>query len=172
LVRPDARWHDSWAATVRDFGDPATMHGSGSRLVHGVEPTGPGCALFVRAVLAYERPSPGGWMVANTAYWIADGDDEEPGEIIGFLHLRHELDDDLLEVGGHIGYSVRPARRREGHAGRALALGVRRAADLGIGAVLVTCDVDNDASRRTIERNGGALEDIRGNKRRYWITVG
>jgi predicted acetyltransferase len=99
-------------------------------------------------------------------------DDEEPGEIIGFLHLRHELNDYLLEEGGHIGYSVRPARRREGHAGRALALGVRRAADLGVDRVLVTCDVDNDASRRTIERNDGALEDTRGNKRRYWITVG
>ena len=172
LVRPDTRWHESWTATVRDFGNLATMHGSGSWLVERVEPTELGCALFVRTVLEHETPSPGGRTVANTAYWITDGDDEEPGEVVGFLHLRHELNDRLLEDGGHIGYSIRPARRREGHAGRALALGVGRAADLGIDRVLVTCDVDNDASRRTIERNGGALEDIRGNMRRYWITVG
>lgn len=174
LVRPDPRWHESWAATVRDFGDPAAMHGSGSRFVDGVEATESGCALFVRTVLACETPSPGcpqARQVPSTAYWITDGDDQEAGEVIGFLHLRHELDDHLLEEGGHIGYSIRPARRREGHAGRALALGLHRAAGLGIERVLVTCDVDNDASRRTIERNGGVLEDIRGTKRRYWIPT-
>lgn len=175
LVRPDPRWHESWAATVRDFGDAATMHGSGSWLVGGVEPSASGCALFVRTVLAHEAPSPGSRhtaaQVANTAYWITDGDDEDPGAVIGFLHLRHELNGPLLEEGGHIGYSIRPARRQEGHARRALALGLRRATDLGIDRVLVTCDVDNDASRRTIERNGGALEDVRGRKRRYWIAT-
>jgi predicted acetyltransferase len=171
LVRPDVRWHESWAATVRDFGETA-MHGSGRWLVGRPEPTESGCAQFVQTLLAHETPSRESAQVANTAYWIADGDDEEPGEVIGFLHLRHELNDFLREEAGHIGYSVRPARRREGHAGRALALGVRRAADLGIDRVLVTCDLDNDASRRTIERNGGVLEDIRGIKQRYWIAAG
>jgi predicted acetyltransferase len=66
---------------------------------------------------------------------------------------------------------VRPSRRRQGHARRALALGVRRAGELGIERVLVTCDDDNAGSRRTIERCGGVLEDVRGDKRRYWITT-
>ena len=43
--------------------------------------------------------------------------------MIGFLAIRHTLNDFLLELGGHIGYSVRPARRGQGHATRALALG-------------------------------------------------
>ena len=39
----------------------------------------------------------------------------------------------------------------------------------GIDRVLVTCDDDNVGSARTIESQGGVLEDIRRGKRRYWI---
>jgi predicted acetyltransferase len=45
------------------------------------------------------------------------------------------------------------------------------AADRGIQRVLVTCDVDNEASRRTIERNGGVYEDTREGKLRYWVPT-
>jgi predicted acetyltransferase len=38
--------------------------------------------------------------------------------------------------------------------------------------VLVTCDLDNVASRRTIENNGGVFEDVRDGKRRYWVPTG
>jgi predicted acetyltransferase len=38
--------------------------------------------------------------------------------------------------------------------------------------VLVTCDDDNVASARVIERNGGVLEDVRNGKRRYWVELG
>ena len=44
-------------------------------------------------------------------FWITDGD-----EMVGFLALRHALTPWLLEEGGHIGFSVRPSRRRQGHA--------------------------------------------------------
>lgn len=46
------------------------------------------------------------------------------------------------------------------------------AAGLGIDPALVTCSVGNEGSRRTIERNGGILEDQRGQKLRYWIATG
>jgi len=52
---------------------------------------------------------------------------------------------------------------------------VEGASKLGLPRVLVTCNVANEGSRRTIERNGGVLEDIRdteiGRLRRYWITI-
>ena len=35
----------------------------------------------------------------------------------------------------------------------------------------MTCDPDNEPSRRTILRNGGVLEDVRSGKERYWIDV-
>jgi predicted acetyltransferase len=45
------------------------------------------------------------------------------------------------------------------------------APSLGVDRVLVTCDEDNLASARTIERGGGVYEDTRNGKRRYWIAA-
>ncbi len=120
-------------------------------------------ALLARADPAFEHPDD---SVPCEFRWILDGDD-----VIGFLALRTRLNDWLLEQGGHIGYSVVPSRRRQGHATRALALAVRRAADLGLDRVLVVCDEDNLASARTIEACGGVHEDTRDGHRRYWITT-
>lgn len=168
LLRPDPARHESWAATVLDFGVVGAMHGSGEWHMPAVVATEAGCREFVAAQLAAERPDARGTRVASTYYWIAD---TATDQVIGFFHLRHELNQWLLDQGGHIGYSIRPSRRREGHASRALTLGVRRAAALGIDRVLVTCDADNRASRGTILRAGGVLEDVRGTKERYWIAV-
>ncbi|MGO4760434.1 GNAT family N-acetyltransferase, partial [Streptomyces sp. 2MCAF27] len=50
-----------------------------------------------------------------------------------------------------------------------------KAPALGLDRVLLTCDDGNVGSARTIESNGGVLEDVRstetGVKRRYWITL-
>ena len=171
LVRPDIRWFPSWVATVDDFGRDQ-MHGSGAWNLDGaVEPTEAGCARFVQVLERASRPDPGSDRVPSDFLWITAGDGGPDDEVIGFLNLRHELNDWLREEGGHIGYSIRPARRRQGHATRALVHAVRRAGDLGLDRVLVTCDADNMGSRRTIERCGGVLEDVRGDKLRYWITV-
>jgi len=177
LVLPDLRWFPSWAATVEDFGDEF-MHGSGAwNLDQPLEPTEACCREFIdvlaeRSVADVDSEIvPGSGRVASTYFWITAGDGNPDDQVIGFLNLRHELNDWLLEEGGHIGYSVRPAQRRQGHATRALALGVRRAGELGIDRVLVTCDADNEPSARTIESGGGVFEDVRNAKRRYWITV-
>jgi hypothetical protein len=42
---------------------------------------------------------------------------------------------------------------------------------IGLDAVLVTCDDDNEASRRTIERNLGVPDEPIGEKLRYWIST-
>jgi predicted acetyltransferase len=173
LARPDVRLHESWAEAVREFGSE-TLHGSG--VWHGdggpLDLTEAGCAAFVELLLPYGDPAfelPDD-RVHCDYLWITDGAAAEE-EVVGFLALRHELNAWLLEEGGHIGYSVRPSRREQGHATRALALAVRRSAELGLDRVLVTCDEDNLASARTIERNGGVHEDTRNGKRRYWIVT-
>jgi predicted acetyltransferase len=171
LVLPDLRWFPSWAATVIDFGEEF-MHGSGAwNLERALEPTEASCRDFIDVLAAKVAADPETGRVASTYFWITAGDGGPDDEVIGFLNLRHDLNDWLLEEGGHIGYSVRPERRRQGHATRALALGVRRAGELGIDRVLVTCDTDNAASARTIESGGGVFEDVRKDKSRYWITV-
>ncbi len=98
--------------------------------------------------------------------------------IIGRVSIRHSLNPFLERVGGHIGYVVVPEFRRRGFATGILRLSLQIArAKLGIRRVLVTCDEDNIGSVRTIEKNGGILEnivsgqDLEQPKRRYWIDI-
>lgn len=95
----------------------------------------------------------------------------ENGRAVGFLHLRLTLNENLLEKGGHIGYSIRPSERQKGYAKEQLRLGLQIAATKNLTKVLVTCDSTNEASRRTILAFGGVLEDIRQDTERYWIEV-
>jgi predicted acetyltransferase len=114
--------------------------------------------------LAYS-PRPAGYVPCTTLWWV-DGDD-----YLGRLAIRHRLTPQLRELGGHIGYDVRPSARRRGHATAMLRAALPIARRLGIEAALVTCDADNVASRKVIERNGGQLEDQRGDKLRYWVPT-
>jgi len=98
--------------------------------------------------------------------------------IVGRVSIRHSLNDFLERAGGHIGYVVVPEFRRRGYATTMLRLSVEIALDkLGIDRILVTCDDDNVGSIRTIEKNGGVLEniisgpDLEKPKRRYWIDA-
>lgn len=153
---------------MAEFGDEP-MHGSGLWDFEPLDVSETGCAAVVAHLISRgdtSIPLPEG-IVHSDYFWIADD-----SVFVGYLALRHALTPYLLEEGGHIGFSVRPSRRREGHASRALALSLPRAAELGLERVLVTCDEDNEGSRRTIERNGGVFEDSRKGKRRYWIEVG
>lgn len=96
------------------------------------------------------------------------------GDLVGRVSIRHQLNDHLAAVGGHIGYAVRPGHRGRGYATAVLrqALVVARAE--GVEQVLVTCEESNAASAAVITRCGGVLEDVYvdadGRRtRRYWI---
>jgi predicted acetyltransferase len=96
------------------------------------------------------------------------------GRLVGRVSIRHELNDYLFQVGGHIGYGVRPAFRRRGYATAMLRQALVVTAGLGIARALVTCDDENRASVSVIERCGGVLENVvpvgdGPPKRRYWI---
>jgi predicted acetyltransferase len=95
--------------------------------------------------------------------------------IVGRTSIRHELNAFLATVGGHIGYVVRQDYRGHGYATEILRKSLAVAHDAGIRPVLITCDDDNTASARAIERCGGVLESIVSTddgttKRRYWIA--
>jgi predicted acetyltransferase len=119
----------------------------------------------VRAA-AEDAPRPAGYVPVTELWWVAEG------RLIGRVSIRHRLTPFLREVGGHIGYVVRPSARRRGHATAMLAAALPHAAALGHEQVLVTCDHDNVGSRKAIEANGGLAEDRRGDKLRYWIATG
>jgi predicted acetyltransferase len=95
--------------------------------------------------------------------------------VVGMLQIRHTLNEYLLRLGGHIGYSVRPSERRRGYAKQMLALALDHCRLLGLDKVLITCDKNNPASAKTILANGGVLENEidEGNRitQRYWIAL-
>lgn len=93
--------------------------------------------------------------------------------IVGAVSIRHTLNDRLLQMGGHIGYGIRPSMRGKKLAPIMLRLALIEAKQIGIARALVTCDEANQASAATIEACGGVLENIvtfEGERvKRYWI---
>ena len=89
-------------------------------------------------------------IVPQSTFWLID-----KREFIGRASVRHSLNENLMRVGGHIGYEIRPARRGRGYGKLILLLALRKARDLGIDRALVTCDSTNLASRKIVEASGG-----------------
>jgi predicted acetyltransferase len=112
-----------------------------------------------------------GW-VTSSEFWLV-----EEEAYIGGLTLRHSLDEYLMQMGGHIGYEIRPSRRKQGYGRLILQLGLEQAKALGLQRILLTCDEHNLGSRNIIETNGGVLENIikvqdwPGRVCRYWIAL-
>jgi predicted acetyltransferase len=115
---------------------------------------------------------PPGIVPMSTMWLMSEG-----GDILGELRLRHHLNPALEKEGGHIGYHIRPSRRRQGLGKLILKLGLVEAQARGLSRVLVTCDDDNEASFKVIEANGGsayetAVSELSGKLiRRYWIDL-
>jgi len=102
--------------------------------------------------------------VPQTTYWFFV--DDKP---VGFIKVRHYLNDRLKEIGGHIGYTIAPEFRGKGYATKMLELALIEAKKLGIDKVRLTCYSSNVVSRRVIEKNGGILEGEKEGSLRFWV---
>ena len=94
---------------------------------------------------------------------------------VGVTKLRHYLNEALIRIGGHIGYSIRPTRRGEKFGNIILQKVLEQAKLKGFDKVMLTIREDNIPSRKVCERNGGKLEKIEfidnNNECFYWIDI-
>ena len=101
--------------------------------------------------------------------------DEERDIFVGAVNIRHYLNEPMLLNGGHIGDGVRPSERRKGIATQMIALALDECKKLGIYRVLMVCDKENIGSAKSIQNNGGVLENeviVDGvTEQRYWIEL-
>lgn len=101
--------------------------------------------------------------------------DLERDIFVGAVNIRHYLNEGLLLNGGHIGDGVRPSQRRKGIATKMIGLALEECRKLGIDRVLMVCDKNNIGSAKSIQNNGGVLENevlVDGVvEQRYWIDL-
>lgn len=165
LIKPSIDYKDNFIEAVKEFQtegrnadlDREELEKNFSKLLSSLDDLENGTNL------------PDGYIPAST-YWLVDG-----SEFIGKVSIRHQLTEKLLQGGGHIGYEIRPTKRKMGYGSKILELVLPYAWKLGLDRVLLTCDDDNIGSWKIIEKNGGVLEnkhEFEGKlKRRYWITI-
>jgi len=164
LTEPTPRVHTSFLAALREY----HAEGAYTRL----DPADLADAeLFQRFLEQLRSQDAPGFLrrrrrVPQTRLWLTEGE-----EYLGELAIRHTLNRRLRYKGGHIGYRVRPTRRRRGHATLMLGLSLPVARQLGIDPALITCDDTNVASRRVIEANGGSLASASDGILRFWVPT-
>jgi predicted acetyltransferase len=113
-------------------------------------------------------------IMTNT-YWLLREDDNK---LIGVINIRYSIENDyyLYNIGGHIGYEIRPSERKKGYGTKILQLGLEKCKELGLRHLLVVCLETNIGSKKVIEKNNGIFEskiiDNTGNiYLRYWIHI-
>ena len=130
---------------------------------------------WLAQVEALKRPetTPAGLVPSSQYLYVREADDK----VVGVIQIRHCFNAYLERYAGHIGYSVCPGERRKGYATQMLRAALPICGELGLNRVLISCLTDNEASRRTILRNGGVYESTvyepqeRIWLERYWIDV-
>lgn len=115
-----------------------------------------------------------GWTVQTTFFGVRENDNK----IVGMIDIRHELINDFLRnYAGHIGYGIRPTERRKGYATQMLSQALEYCKkELHLEKVMISCDKENEGSRKTIINAGGILEkeymtDDGENVQVYWIKI-
>ena len=112
-------------------------------------------------------------FVANSTFWLID----QSEKLVGVSNLRHKLTPNLLREGGNIGYGVCPSERGKKIGAILLKETFKKAKDIGLDKVLITCGKVNLGSMGVIINNGGVLDseeflpELNEIIQRYWINI-
>ena len=169
LIEPCEELREAYLDYVNEFSEAEEyyIHSSGTKLTDDF-------SRFIQTLRGHAKGInlPEGWVPATT-FWLVRG-----GQILGTSGLRHRLTEALKDFGGHVGYAIRPSERGKGYGTLMLKLVLEEARELDLERVLITCDKDNLASVRVIQKNGGKLDSESISKQtgtlkqRYWIELG
>lgn len=157
LTDPAPSWHSSWLEAHAEWGPG--LHEDGFGLLPDDDVTSTvGFTSWVSR-LSNDKQC--------TYWWITEHDN-----VLGGIALRH-ADHPLIQRAGHLGYGIRPSARGRGLATWAVARIVEQASVLGMDRILAVCEVNNKASAKTLERQGGVLDGTSQQSAvlRYWIQT-
>jgi predicted acetyltransferase len=155
LIKPTPKYKDSFLAAVREFQAEERQSFPIVQMID-VEAIEKDFASYVQACLNGRWPPPEPDWGSSANCWLVDED-----EVLGLINIRHRLTEASRRVGGHVSFGIRPSQRRKGYATQMLEMAVWQAHNkLGMNRVMLTCDVDNIASQKVIQANGGVLEDV------------
>ena len=181
LVQPSAEYKDSFIEAVKEFQtDEDYTHRNKWYRALSIADLAKEFHAFVEKQrdlmrsgnVESELPSA---RVPQTEYWLI-----EDKKYIGRISIRHQLNEQLSYIGGHVGFDIRPSERGKGYGNLIFELAFPKAKELGLQRVLLTCDERNVASRKIIEKFGGVFENSVPNHekgfeghdaRRYWIDI-
>ena len=150
LRRPVKEYEEEAKAFKQEFIDNGEITINGSELLDQID----SYDEWLKSVtdnISSDTVNPS-WVVTDT-YFAFDENDR----IVGIIDLRHELNDFLKDF-GNSGYSVRPSERRKGYATEMLKLILERARQTGMNKLQLSVERSNEASVKTILKNGGKYE--------------
>ncbi|PDH96704.1 GNAT family N-acetyltransferase [Oenococcus oeni] len=108
--------------------------------------------------------------VAQATFWSVD----DNFHVLGVTRIRKQT----LEFGGNIGYDIAPAYRKKGYGSLILKLALIKAREMNLQKAIVTCEVDNIASKKIIEKNKGIFigslysEEMKSRILKYEMSLG
>ena len=88
---------------------------------------------------------PDGFVPSET-YWIIENE-----EYIGTINVRLRLNEHLAKYGGHAGILIRLSKRKMGFGTKGIGFAIKRAKELNINPLLLTCEDSNNASKKLLE---------------------
>jgi predicted acetyltransferase len=120
--------------------------------------------------LEKRKTSPREGFVPVTRYFLFFN-----SKIAGYVDCRWSLTEATLQYGGHIGYNIAPSYRGQGLSKDLLTFALEQYNNRNFEKVLLTVDEDNIASKKSIEKKGGVMENsyyYEGKLHcRYWISL-